>query len=454
MKKIYFIILILVISLVTGSGISWAVEVNPGGGVDFSQVNQEFELVSIPYSDWGSVNADFSDLQASTGHANGYINIYIDGVGWAVQNMRVDSSSSDLDEISTYFDLGSTGEKTSIQAYVDFSPTPSESFPDPGSYETFPVSQIGYNAEGYSAETTVGLGAPPVPGVITFESGGLLDLHWHLGVPNVQAADNQCLPMSVANSLQWLENTYPRIVVPHDHKIGLRTDVPNDSLVGQLELAMGRAVVNRWNGDTLGALPGLQGKLQYLSNNPPPPAIPLGRKLTVKFQGRSVTLPGGGKELPAGNVNFAGLTAFYKGATVTADWLINELKDGEDVEIGYLFPGGGGHFVVLTGGGYILGKPWLAYKHDRLQTTAPGTVGPAADPGDTKGLETVYTWAVDTDGDGNVNINGGVNNVVVAFSESPKTGDNTYPYLGASLISLLAGSILFIRRKARELSVK
>ena len=49
------------------------------------------------------------------------------------------------------------------------------------------------------------------------------------------------------------------------------------------------------------------------------------------------------------------------------DWIISELKDGEDVELAIGWSGGGGHWVDLIGGGYVEGVPWLAWVHDTKQ---------------------------------------------------------------------------------------
>ncbi len=51
----------------------------------------------------------------------------------------------------------------------------------------------------------------------------------------------------------------------------------------------------------------------------------------------------------------------------TKEWMMGELKDKEDVEVGFTYPSGKGHWVVLTGTHSVSGRPGIFYKHDGKQ---------------------------------------------------------------------------------------
>src|SRR3989344_77121 len=82
---------------------------------------------------------------------------------------------------------------------------------------------------------------------------------WTFSQPNqvnLKAAQNQCVPMSVANSLQYLENSYG-LQIPNNHAAGLKGD---NTLVGQLDTEMNRTVTNRRTGSGVWFQPMLDGK--------------------------------------------------------------------------------------------------------------------------------------------------------------------------------------------------
>ena len=74
------------------------------------------------YSQWGQISIDYTML-----YGEGYINVerYENGkaAGWVVKNLPVISGSV-LSGFSTMFDLGASGYRSSLAAYVDFSPVP------------------------------------------------------------------------------------------------------------------------------------------------------------------------------------------------------------------------------------------------------------------------------------------------------------------------------------------
>lgn len=337
---------------------------------------EQIDFRGGPDSGVGEITIVRSLANSATGLDYGYINITNATGEWVVRNLPILPISYDLPSITTRFDLGVPNgvDVSSINLYIDYSPTPTDSFPG-GSTTNFPVSPVNFAAGGVGNDLLDHyLPGPDLSGVI-FNLLGLISLPvlQETG-PNVQTARNQCAPMAVANSLQFLENT-KGLNVPHDHKIGLRNDMPNDSLVGQLEEKMDRGVVSRSIGD--GVWP-LDGKLKYISENN------LKDKLIVKHQGNGWT---GGipDELLDGTKDITrhGVTSFGKGAEVTWAWIYDELKKGEDVEIDIHFsgPNDGRHYVRVVGAGMILGLPYILHISDHDQTDK--------DPTDSKGTDKV-----------------------------------------------------------------
>jgi hypothetical protein len=126
--------------------------------------------------------------------------------------------------------------------------------------------------------------------------------------------------------------------------------------------------MGRKEGKTVTALQGLQGKLTYLAS------VDV-RNLVVKFQGKS-PFAGDGFDGSVKVLNFAGLKAFGQGAVVDPNFIFNEIKTGEDVELAYAYPPfgmNGAHAVNVIGAGSILGIPWILSRSDHKQGAPGGT---------------------------------------------------------------------------------
>ncbi len=324
----------------------------PDQGVSFSQVNYSFPgATGNGPSGTGEVDVNVPQLITSTGMSAGYLNV-VTGAGWVVQNLPVLPGYS-YGDITTTFNLGaSSGVVTSTNASVDYTAAPLVTAPS-GSMSSFGVGSQGYNAEGQGPNLAAAPPPPPVQGV-GFQVGGLLQAFVQPNHPNVQAANNQCGPAAAANSLAWLKTTYG-VPIPDDNIPGLR-GVPANSLVGRLDLAMGRAVTDqdRASGSSLLVQPQLTGLMTYLSS--------VGvTGLSIKHQGLS---PFAGDTFTgASNVNSAGLTSVGQGTIVQPSFIFNELKAGEDVLFGTT-----SHVQDIVGAGSILGVPFIMYVSDHLQT--------------------------------------------------------------------------------------
>ncbi|MCD6468254.1 MAG: hypothetical protein J7L32_02965 [Thermoplasmata archaeon] len=380
----------------------------PTPGLRFSQVDFVFDEINVPDSSWGRLEVDVETFTEYQGLEQGYLNAYSDA-GWVVQNLLV-TPVDGVDSITTYFDLGvseGTGVST-LSLYLEFTPEPVLEFYD-GPRVSYPADTFYYNAEGFGP--LISYVPPPMPTTIAFDPAGETSFFIKpMGLDeNVQCADNQCAPMSIANSLQYLENRYG-INVPHQHKKGLKGD---NTLVGKLDSAMNRGVTARWDGDGVNLKHILEGKFKYLKDNG------LANKLTHKHQGY------GFGSIPAGDFTSSGITSKDESVNgkVTFDWICEEVKKCEDVEIGIAWPGGGGHFVRVIGCEKVKGVPRLWIAHDATQTYKNAT---GAVRGDDEGLEVVPATITDDDHDGVPDItytSGGKTmsgEIVAAISESPR----------------------------------
>jgi hypothetical protein len=289
--------------------------------------------------------------------------------GWLVRNLPIfDSGIYDHTSITTNLDLGVSDSVnvSSVDLVVDYSAIAKTSFSG-GATSSVSVGDVGFAAGGFGDTTATDYVPPPTVIDLNFLGTSLVEVVYQKGHTNEQAAQNQCAPMWVANSLQYLEDTTSLLVVD-EHKKGLKGD---NSLVGRLDTAMNRAVTSRASGDPVSASNILEGKLKYAGD------ANIASSLSIKHQG----LLGGG------DVVKDGVKSTGKGADINIDFIISELEKGEDVEFGYLWAGGG-HFVDITGAGYILGVPFITYVSDHLQSDVDTT--------DTKGTENVdFSFLVD-----------------------------------------------------------
>lgn len=371
-------------------------------GLTFSYV--DFMLIdeAATASGWGHLEVNIDELTSHYQLDEGFLNVYTDE-GWIIPNMHINQVEG-MTSLSTYFRLsGIRGDDEMIDmlsAHVDFDDGPVTTFGD-GDRTYYDLDTVLYNAEGFSLEKRTSLSEPPeVWEYIPY------DKHWDFTKPlrageNVQAANNQCAPMGVANSLQYLENNYASITIPHNHVKGQDGD---SSLVGQLDAAMGRAVTSRTSGGGCLVPQIFDGKFKYLDDNG------LENKMTHKFQGNQHF------GATPGDYTAHGITAKDESVNgkVTFDWIEEQLRKCEDVEVGIMWGGGGGHMVRIYGCGETNGKPYLRFAHDRVQAYYSGGV-----QGDNVGLECAQVYVEDLDGDGMMNWGSADDEIVFAMAESP-----------------------------------
>ncbi len=373
----------------------------PTLGLQFDQVDFVFSSVQLLDTEWGRLQVDVPVVSVDFGLTAGYINIY-SNLGWVVQNLPFDINDGN-DLFSYYFTIAplSGVPVFDLSIYLEVTSNPLQLFFDgPRSFTS--VGDIEFNAQGKAPGpvTFLGIGTPIAPGTILFPTIGLTESLTQPNKSNVQSAHNQCYPMSIANSLQYLEDRYG-LPVPDPHIPGLKGDT---SLVGKLDSAADRGVTSRSNGSGIGDVDMLTGKFLYLKNTG------LDKKLVLKHQG---SLEAGVK---GQNFTRHGVTSTNESDStdkVTWQWVCDELAKGEDVELSWLYDGGGGHVVRVFECGKTLGIPWIGYVHDRLQTDV--------DPMDNKGLECVRVFMIDTDNDNNPNAGAKNREIDFAHSESADT---------------------------------
>jgi len=402
-------------------GVAWDQEtadrrqIVDGEGVGFYQVEFQFSGAAPVYSSWGRVEVDTARVGGDTGWEEGFLNV-ITQAGWVVWNLWVDLGEP-LDAAAEYFDLGvANGVRIDqLNALVEFTREPLLLSPEavddaassPDLLWPFPVGHSVWDAAGVGETMTQHLSEPPPTALRYLEelSRRLPETTGYVlpDTINVQAALNQCVPMSVANSLQYLETRFG-LQVPHDHRAGLGSD---GTLVGQLDVYMERdyrRCVGTW------FEPMLRGKMTYLADSN------LADKLILRHQGRGWGEEG--ESVPDGDVSHGSIMSIDDGAKVTFEWLCEQVRHGEDVEIIFSYEESaedgtemvitGGHAVRVIACGTVLGIPWITYAHDADQHD------------DSSGLETPTVLLLDLDGDGMLNFGSASREIRFALSESLK----------------------------------
>jgi hypothetical protein len=333
-------------------------EIRPNQGVTINQIDFTWPQAVTMNSSTGEIVIDVPVIRNLIGAGTHFINMFTDR-GWVVQNLPV-FDTFDYPRIATRFQISemSGPDIVSLSGRIISAPVPLTGEVTAPSL-TFPVGDKKYDAQGRQPSVPSGSSpSPPRPNAVSFTRAPLLECCYQANHPNIEAADDQCGPAAMANSLQWLENTFG-LNVPHPHQAGLGND---GSLVGHLDQAMNRGFRTPRDGDPISDEDFLEGKLEYIADNN------LGNKLTIKHQddGAGGSLPGGA------NFTRHGLTSTGNGST-TADFIIKEICDGEDVELGYTNPDGSGHWVNVVKAGRINGVPFIGYVSDHERYGGNGT---------------------------------------------------------------------------------
>lgn len=352
-----------------------ALDMSSGQGVSLSQVSYP-GVSGGTNTAIGMIEVDLNLLRKTTSMTSGYLNMAT-SAGWVVRNLPVLAEAAyPYSRLSTGFDLGVTAGTAVSQLTValQYSDSVATSFSAaPATVFAVAARQISKGGAGVGAGGPL---TPPTLNDVLFGNPADNDTITQFDHPNIEAADSQCMPMSVANSLQYLKDTQG-LQLPHEHKMGLKGD---NTLVGQLDTAMARSVTDRRHGSGTW---GLQGKLSYIAANK------LNERVSTTHWGV------GGPDSGGANVSSSsgGVTATSagKGANVNFDQVLQALKEGQDCEMVITYGSGGAHAVDIVGAGKFKGQPWLIHASDVNQASDSEGAGPA-------GLEFEYLTGPDASG--------------------------------------------------------
>lgn len=358
-------------------------------GVTISQLDFPHDDLPVLDSSIGLLNVDVMQLRGVTSINSGFVNM-VRGGDWVVRNLPVlPDSQYPYPNLSVKFDLDVDAgtDLESLNAYLIYSDQVHEQAPS-GSETTFDVGSETVSQGGLSTELpTNGSNASPkvTPSLDPISFGDVTNNRqiFQLDHPNIETALNQCAPMSVANSLQFLANT-TNLELPHSHVAGLEGD---SSLVGQLGTAMNRQSTSRTSGSGVRWDNVIKGKLQYLADND------LHERIETKHWGFY-----GDTDYASSNGD---KTATSQGqGALHFNNVIEAMEGGADCEAGYTWPEGennwGAHAIDLVAAGYIAGQPFIIESSDLDQSS------------DTKGAgKSGFLFSFLTDGeDGGLSMNG------------------------------------------------
>ncbi|MEK6684954.1 MAG: hypothetical protein AABY99_01045 [Pseudomonadota bacterium] len=367
---------------------------NSGHGIRIYQINYLSESPQTN-SNTGLLDIDLIALRSATNMEQGYINMLV-GDSWKVRNLKIKKESEyPYSHITTPFNLGvEMGTDVSeLNASISISAIPLKEFSSI-SLASYTVESIDYMIGGVPDHPVVAPPSPPTLEDILFGNPTNTDAITQFDHPNIEAAVNQCMPASIANSLQYLEDTTD-LEIPHEHKMGLKGD---DSLVGQLDTHTDRTVVDRRSDVGNSGTWGLAGKMSYLATN--------------GLQNRVVTTHmGNGDYAGTENVSVAvdgkTATATGLGTSINFTTLLNAMKEGQDCELVYAWPGGA-HAVDAVAAGTTNGEPWIVHGSDIDQSSDSRGAGASG---------FVFEYLKDTDNDGLLNLSGTDSQLVQVICE-------------------------------------
>jgi hypothetical protein len=373
---------------------------DPADHVGFYQVDFVWDDATQRNSSWGHVRVDHGRLLEGQELNRGYLQVYAEAPtqGWVVRNLALDETNT-ARHTSTSFDLGVPPgtDASELRARVEVTEDPVTTPRDGGEARMFSVEALQWNYDGVERVTE----PPEAPDndAYTFDNPeGDTSIAVTANPVNVHAADDQCYPMSMANSLGYLNETYD-LDVPDPHDPGANGD---ETLVGQLDQYSGRQTSGPTSGSGIHATNMIPGKVSYLQDHN------LDDDLNMTYQGWH------GPSDPNGDWTVDGVTIQDEGDEVTVPWMCQEIRDGADLELVYEWPGGA-HAVRIFGCGQVNGQPFVIILDDTQQTDR--------DRNNDDGLRWATWFLTDGDNDDRLNISGTNQEIKLVTSEK-YTGSN------------------------------
>jgi len=346
-------------------------------GVYFYQVDYKWEKATYKNSNTGEIVVDIDKLKKATGLESGYINAY-SAQGWIIQNL-VFLENFPYPSVSRFFNLGQTGDVTSINVYVEVTAEPYSVFVHSGALPPNPVLDTTYDAEGGNESVEIVRPQPPpadVPEGGDFADSSQTFSYIQENHPNVPTAKKQCVPTAYANNLQYLENVFGT-PVSHDLICGVN-GTPSNSLPAVFDVYMQRKAVDEYTGSSTSYSKALSGFVDY-----------------TFFESLSIGLKHQGIKGDQ-DVTFQDVTSLGQGESISIDFIVDEMKKGHAVTLAWTwYQAGttvGGHMVQLVAAGKILGVPFIQYLDDSSQGSCYA------------GNMTTQTYLMDWDWDGKINL--------------------------------------------------
>lgn len=290
--------------------------------IQFNQLNFNYNGTTSNNSDWGAANLTFTGNAAIL-----YFNLTVDTT-WSVENMPV-LTTRGIGQSQTqrfWFKVGPAGTQVSTLTY-GFSLTPGPSGKPTATQVATVTPDTVTIYSGFSGGTGGG-----TPGTAGKQTGGVATVSTpkkHDNFPNQESPTNYCVPTGVSNSLQWLNSKY---------SLGMN---PSKISINALAAAFGTTTGNGTERSTI-----FSKKKNYCQN----------KKNNLPITSRHV-----------------------KGSHISE--IVDEVKNGQDVELMVTWPGTGGkgHCVAVTGGTDLGGGKYaLLITHDSKQNQAGGTVDETA----------------------------------------------------------------------------
>lgn len=199
--------------------------------------------------------------------------------------------------------------------------------------------------------------SPAEPFLVTYSTIGC-------NMPNIPLNRNTdpmdgagCVAASTTNSMMWLDAKHQEIAFPGDQR----------QIFAQFSHLM-----NRKPGVGVSTEEQARAKLDFIEAH----GLPIKVKIQNKFSDGNV-------KSSSGHSSAQDTDGGPEGTWPSLAWIQRETQDEEDVEInyGYWYKDAtgkwrrhGGHSVVLTGAGTVLGAPYLDIKHDAKQRDDSGVV--------------------------------------------------------------------------------
>jgi hypothetical protein len=373
-----------VIGALAHSAAAEGVAVQAGMGVTFSQMSFTFvpegadatrEPERVADTNTGEMTIDLDALRTSTGRSSGFLNVRT-AQGWVVQNVPIlpgfafpglrvslslaDQCCEDVALLSAAVLLTDDPVLTFEEnLFVDFPVGDVEVNLGGGGFEDLDAIPLPVEEAPIFGSGPVRPPQPPRPVALPFHPQGENRSCLPWPHPDVEAAAMQCVPASLSNNIQWLEDVHG-VFVPQLHQPGLRFDGRN-TLVGRMDHYTNRGtgtplnVNDRRFGSGVGNDPQMFGKMSYINENGLAASLALEHQYPfhVLYPWVPLQFPGQPPTQLTRNLVVGNVTSAFQGRP-SAGFIIDRICRNSSVEATY-FASTYGHAVTIVGAGRVYG---------------------------------------------------------------------------------------------------